>query len=663
MILKRFLGEIMSELGFITHEQLKESLDKQRDLFEQKTLPEFLQRDKLVREARMATDADTTPMLGEILKDMGFASDKQLERALKQQDSFVDVYKTIGSEKLGTAVEIISIINSTLNLAEVLSHLMRHANRVTNSVSSSLMLLDQDTNELVFSVPTGPKSDKLVDIRLPSGEGIAGWVAETEQYALVPDVSEDERFFSGIDKLTGLKTKSILCVPLKAKSKLIGVLEVINKADGSVFAEEDALLLSIFASQAAMAIENARLYGELKDRLEEEVEMQKKLAETEKLSALGRLAAGLAHDFNNILGAIMGYAEMALFEIPKKNLARQSMEQILVASHRAKDLVNQILAFTRQSEQAHKPILLSAIIKEVSTLLRASIPSSIEIIQNIQTDASTMMADPTQIHQVLMNLCTNAHHSMRKKGGSLKISLSAVELDNHKAAQHTDLSPGAYLRLSVGDTGHGMDAKTLERAFEPYFTTKEKELGTGMGLAVVQGIVKSHRGAISIQSEPGKGTTIDILFPRIEKAVSVETKEAILAEAEEIGDLPGGNERILFVDDEAPLADIGKHMLERLGYSVVAKTCPKEALETFTEKPGDFNLVITDMTMPHMNGDMFAGKIMQIRSDIPVILCTGYSDLINKEKALERDIKDFLMKPHSIKDLATTIRRVLDKAS
>ena len=191
----------MSELGFITHEQLKESLDKQRNLFEQKTLPEFLQRDKLIREARMATDADTTPMLGEILKDMGFASDKQLEHALKQQDSFVDVYKTIGSEKLGTAVEIISIINSTLNLAEVLSHLMRHANRVTNSVSSSLMLLDQDTNELVFSVPTGPKSNKLVDIRLPSGEGIAGWVAETEQYALVPDVSEDERFFSGIDKL------------------------------------------------------------------------------------------------------------------------------------------------------------------------------------------------------------------------------------------------------------------------------------------------------------------------------------------------------------------------------------------------------------------------------------------------------------------------------
>jgi signal transduction histidine kinase/ActR/RegA family two-component response regulator len=652
MILKKFIGEIMRDLGFITKEQLSESLQEQKKLLEKKSLPEFLQRDRLIREARLAKEADTAPQLGQILKDMGFATDHQIARALEHQEGFVDVYKAIGSEKLGISVEIISMINSTLNVAEVLSHLMRHANRVTGSVSSTLMLLDPITNELVFCIPTGPKSDHLIDIRIPSGEGIAGWVAETGQYTLVSDVKKDPRFYPDIDKMTGLKTKSILCVPLKAKSKLIGVLEVINKTDGTVFNDQDAILLSIFASQAAMAIENARLYGELKDRLDEEREMRKKLAESEKFGALGQLASGLAHDFNNILGAIMGYVEMALYELPGKSSIHQSMEQVLIASHRAKALVRQILAFSRQSDQARKPILLGAIINEVSALLRASTPSNIELIQDIQIESSAMLADPTQIHQVLMNLCTNAHHAMKDTGGKLAISLTTLELDADNVSDYPDLSPGNYLKLSVEDVGKGMDADTLERAFEPYFTTKEKDVGTGMGLAVVQGIVRSHGGAISIQSEPGYGTVIDILFPEIEQKVS--------ARKEQIEPLPEGNERILFVDDEEPLVDIGKNMLERLGYDVTAATCPKEALAAFSEAPEAFNLVITDMTMPYMNGDAFAGKLLKIRPDIPVILCTGHSELINKEKALALEIKDFLMKPHTIRDLANTIRRVLD---
>jgi len=652
MILKKFLGEIMRELGFITKDQLDESLRQQQRIFARKTLPEFLQRDRLIREARMAKEADTAPRLGQILKEMGFATDHQLAKALQEQQSFVDVYKVIGSEKLGVAVEIISMINSTLNVAEVLSHLMRHANRVTGSVSSTLMLLDPDTNELVFSVPTGPKSDTLIDIRIPSGEGIAGWVAETGQYTLVSDVNKDPRFYPEVDKMTGLETKTILCVPLKAKSKRIGVLEVINKADGTVFTEQDAILLSIFASQAAMAIENARLYGELKDRLEEEREMQKKLAETEKFGALGQLASGLAHDFNNILGAIMGYVEMALYELPEKASARRSMEQVLLASHRAKDLVRQILAFSRQNDPERKPILLSSIIKEACNRLRASIPSNIEIVQNIQTDSTAMLADPTQIHQVLMNLGTNAQHAMMDKGGTLEITLTPALIGLDKNSDYPDLLPGKYLKLSIRDSGQGMDGKTLERAFDPYFTTKEKDVGTGMGLAVVQGIVKSHKGAISIQSEPGRGTRIDILFPGIEIEVLPEKKE--------LEELPSGDERILFVDDEELLVDIGKHMLELLGYRVVANTCPHDALLNFQEAPEGFDLVITDLTMPEMNGDTFAGKLMEIRSDIPVILCAGHRDLINKEKALSMGIKDFLMKPHTIRDLAKTIRRVLD---
>ena len=653
MILKKLLGEILRELGFITKNELTESLRRQREHFERQALPEFLQRNKVVREARLAKEAHATPMLGEIILNMGFATDDQIKKALNEQDNFLDLYKSIGSEKLGIAVEIISIINSTLNLAEVLSHLMRHANRVTNSESSTLMLLDEETNELVFSVPTGPNSGILTDIRIPYGTGIAGWVAENEQYVLVPDVGEDSRFYPEIDKMTGLETKSILCVPLKSKSKLIGVLEVINKEDGSAFTLEDAMLLSLFASQAAMAIENARLYGELEDRLEEEREMQKALAESEKLSALGQLSSGLAHDFNNILAAIMGYVEMAMYEIPKTNIARQSLDQVLIASHRAKDLVRQILAFNRRSERVHKPVRLSAVVKEVLSLVRASIPSTIKIVQHLKSDSSVIMADTTQIHQVLMNLCTNAHHSMRESGGTLEISLRDFRLTKKDISTYPDLAPGAYLKLSVRDTGHGMDPQTLQKAFEPYFTTKEKEVGTGMGLAVVQGIVKNHNGTINVKSAPGKGTTIDVLFPKIEAVVKPEDENSV--------EVLGGMESILFVDDEEPLIDIGENMLKQLGYTVVAKSCPKEALKVFQKDPKRFDLVITDMTMPNMTGDLLAGKLMAIRSDIPIILCTGHSDLITQERVRELGIKGFLLKPHSMQDLAASVRNVLNQ--
>ena len=654
MVLKKLLGEVMRELGFITKEELNESLSQQRDHFEKKALPEFLQRNKVVREARLAKEAHDTPMLGQIMLDMGFATDDQISKALQEQGSFLEIYKSIGSEKLGIAVEIISIINSTLNLAEVLSNLMRHANRVTNSVSSTLMLLDEETNELVFSVPTGPNSEILTDIRIPYGTGIAGWVAKNEHYVLVPDVRTDSRFYPEIDKMTGIETKSILCVPLKSKSKLIGVLEVINKEDGSTFTPEDAMLLSIFASQAAMAIENARLYGELEERLEEERQMRKVLTETEKLSALGQLSSGLAHDFNNILAAIMGYVEMAMYEIPKTNIARQSLDQVLIASHRAKDLVRQILAFNRRSERVHKPILFSAIVKEVLSLVRASIPSTIKIDKHLESsEDSVIMADATQIHQVLMNLCTNAHHSMRESGGMLEITLTDLEQTEQDALKQPELIPGTYLKLSVKDTGHGMDPQTVRKAFDPYFTTKEKEVGTGMGLAVVQGIVKNHSGTIRVKSEPGKGTVIDVLFPKIEATVIPEDGKVV--------EILGGAEKILFVDDEEPLVDIGQNMLEQLGYSVVAKSCPKEALKIFKESPESFNLVITDMTMPAMTGDLLAGELMAIRPNIPIILCTGHSDLITHERINELGIKDFLLKPHSIQDLAASIRKVLDQ--
>ncbi len=269
MILKQLLGKILTDMGFVTTKQLEQAIQRQRKIYEEKALPERLQRGKLVSEARMTAFADTTPLLGQILTDMGIITEEQLKEALEEQDKPAEIYKSLDTEKLGTAIETGYIVNSTLNLAGVLTLIMRYVNRVTNSVASTLMLVDDNTGELIFSVPTGPKADQLTDIRLPSGKGIAGWVAKHEQHVLVPDVKKDSRFYPEIDRRSGFETKSILCVPLKAKAKLIGVLEAINKVDGGAFTEEDAILLSIFAYQAAVAIENARLYDELKDQMGE----------------------------------------------------------------------------------------------------------------------------------------------------------------------------------------------------------------------------------------------------------------------------------------------------------------------------------------------------------------------------------------------------------
>jgi signal transduction histidine kinase/ActR/RegA family two-component response regulator len=651
MTIKKLLGETLIDMGFVTRQQIDKALQRQKKRFQKKPLPERLQRAELVSEARLAPGK--TPLLGQILTDLGFITEEQIDKALEEQDKTLELYNTLENKKLGTVIEIGSIVNSTLNLAEVLALIMKYANQVTNSRASTLMLLDDETGELVFSVPTGPKAGELTDIRIPSGEGIAGWVAENEQPVLVPNVREDPRFYQGIDKISGLETKSILCVPLKAKTRLIGVLEVINKDDGSAFTKEDALLLSIFAHQAAVAIENARLYGELKDQIKEARQMQTKLASSEKFQALGQMASGVAHDFNNILSGIMGYAEMALYDIPEKSRARKSIEQVLKASNRAEGLVKQILAFSRQSDQERKPIQVHHIVKEALKLVRVSLPTTIDIRQNISTHGTTVLADPTQIHQILMNLCTNAHHAMREKGGVLEVSLAPVELDKTEVDDYPDLKPGSYLKLSISDTGDGMDSSTMQRIFDPYFTTKEKGVGIGMGLSVVHGIVKRHNGAIKVFSKPGKGTTFHVLLPRIEKEIEYKT--------EALEPLALGKERILFVDDEKALIDLGKQMLERLGYKVVSRTSSVEALEAFRANPHKFDLVITDMTMPNMTGDELAEKIMAIRTDTPIILCTGFSERITEEQAKKMGIREFVMKPLVMSDLAKTVRRVLDK--
>ncbi len=382
--------------------------------------------------------------------------------------------------------------------------------------------------------------------------------------------------------------------------------------------------------------------------------LEVRLNQNQKMDAIGTLAGGIAHDFNNILAAIMGNVELAQFDIEDDNPVGKCLDQILKASYRAKDLVMQILDFSRQSKVDRRAIQVKPIIQEALKLLRASLPSTIEIRTSITPEVCPVLADSTQIHQVLINLCTNAKHAMAEKGGVLMVGLQPRELDADNSDDYPDLEPGRYLELSISDTGYGMDAEIQKRIFDPYFTTKEKHVGTGMGLSVVHGIVKSYGGSICVESNKKVGTIFKVLFPIVENMENVQ--------GQTVAHLPTGKERILFVDDERVLADIGKEMLERLGYSVAASTGPNEALEVFKIQPDAFDLVITDMTMPRMTGDMLAKEIMQIRTDIPILLCSGFSEIMNVDKANSIGIKDFLMKPLAIQELAYNVRKAIDEA-
>ncbi|HPI94472.1 MAG TPA: Cache 3/Cache 2 fusion domain-containing protein [Deltaproteobacteria bacterium] len=392
--------------------------------------------------------------------------------------------------------------------------------------------------------------------------------------------------------------------------------------------------------------------SERKKAEEEKKKLQDQLFQAQKMESMGTFAGGIAHDFNNILSAIIGYAELARDNINHSESVLDDLNEVLKAGDRARDLAKQILTFSRMTETEYSPIALRSVIDESLRMLRSVIPTTIEIRRDL-ADSGLIMSDPTQIHQVMMNLCTNAVHAMGEKGGLLEVSLHEVFIDGDSRGHDLDLIAGPYLRLSVRDTGQGMAPEVMEKMFEPYFTTKELGRGTGLGLALVHGITKSHGGSIRCTSAPGEGTTFEIFFPEIQSG----KRQTGLSEKE---DLPVGTERILYVDDEPVLAELARKMLGTLGYQVVAVTSSVDACELFGRDPEGFDLVITDMTMPGMTGDRLAQRLMEIRRDIPVILCTGYSEYISEEKARDIGVRKFIMKPLNMSVLATAVRKALD---
>jgi signal transduction histidine kinase len=391
------------------------------------------------------------------------------------------------------------------------------------------------------------------------------------------------------------------------------------------------------------------LEAEIAERKRTEEENEKltaQLLQSQKMEAIGTLAGGIAHDFNNILASIIGFTELALEEAPQGSSIKNDLEEVLIAGNRAKELVQQILAFARKSEKKTQPVRLNDIVTEALKLLRPSTPTTIEIKQHLYA-TENIMGNSSQLNQVVMNLCTNAIHSLKKTGGTLEIFLRSLIINNDPK-----FSDGEYAELTVSDNGPGIDPAIIDRIFEPYFTSKDVGEGSGMGLAMVKGIIESYRGHIEVKSEPGVKTSFVIRLP----VVAEENLEV----ANSLEDAPPGTEHILLVDDEPPIARIGRRLLENLGYSVVMRTSSYEALELFKEKPDAFDLIITDMTMPYMTGDKLSIEIRKIRRDIPIILCTGYSNRIDEEGTKEIDINAFIYKPFTRHDLAKTVRDVLD---
>ena len=498
----------------------------------------------------------------------------------------------------------------------------------------------------------------LLDIKMPQMDGyeVCERLKENEDTKHIPILMITAIKTDPKDLVMGLESgaDAYLAKPID-ESILIAQVRTalrVKEAEDQLRSQKDLLEQMVLARTAELTKANEQLEKKINEHHQAQKEknrVEAQLIQSQKMEAIGTLAGGIAHDFNNILTSILGYSELAKIRTHKGDDVTSELDQIHKSGNRAKALVKQIVTVGRRQDQEQRPIQLRYVVNEALKLLRAALPSTIEIQEAISKDTSIIHADPNQMHQVVMNLCTNAGHAMREKGGILEVKLKNVSITEPEM----DLKPGPYLRLTVKDTGYGMKPEVTNRIFEPYFTTKEIGDGTGLGLSVVHSIVVTHGGEIIVDSKPGEGSTFHVYFPRTEEPEKI-------AETKTEEPLPTGTERILFVDDEPTLLEMVRQILEQLGYEVVTANGSDEALELFNKEPDRFDLVITDMTMPKMTGIELAKELLNTRPHTPIILCSGSIDQALKGKATAVGIREFMAKPISVRSTAQTVRKVLD---
>jgi PAS domain S-box-containing protein len=532
----------------------------------------------------------------------------------KTPPPFVDQDREIGTILASYSCEALRAVRATEQLRESEARFRK----ILDTIPTGIIIVDAETRHIVYVNPTA-----------------AGMVG------------------SDPSTITGKVCHEVLCSSLVGCCTMDPEKEMdqgertLLTADG----REVTVLKSVSRTSLAGRECFLESFIDLSEQLRAEADKKKleaQLRQSQKMEALGTLAGGIAHDFNNILSAVLGYSELGLQDLddPDHPLYAK-LKAINHAGHRARDLVEQILAFSRMQEQLQAPIRVAPIVKEAIKLLRSSLPASIQVKVQIKADRP-VLGDPTQIHQIIMNLCTNAYHAMQAFGGVMEVALEPVSAD---ALDALDLPTGQYLMLTVADTGSGISPTIIDRIFEPYFTTKDKGKGTGLGLAVVHGIVKRHGGEISVESRVGEGTRFTIFLP-------VSGDEAVENGIHPVS-LPRGTEHVLLVDDEEDLVVIGSEMLQRLGYRVTAMTASADALEAFKQDPFRFDIVVTDYNMPGLTGDQMAKEMLSIRRDTPVIVCTGFSEVFDQKRAQAIGIRQILMKPVTMQGLAHALREVL----
>jgi len=505
----------------------------------------------------------------------------------------------------------------------------------------SLYLLEENGLRLVHSIVAG-HTPEFIPFPLP-GDSVFKTILEKGQPLLVRNI-EDENIYlpSG---WPGYSNESFLAFPIKQDSGTpIGVITLHNKQTPP-FVDQDKEIGAILSSYCCETIRAINAFQESKKK-------ERQLQQAQKMEAIGTLAGGIAHDFNNILSGIIGYAELAKMDIGANEKAQKNIAQVMNGARRAGEIVSQILTFSRHAESEMRPLKIYLIVKEAVKFLRSSIPSTIHIIEDV--DAKDMvLADATQIHQVVMNLGTNAYHAMRDSGGTLSIFLRKTKL-SREDLEEGGVS-GEYLALQIKDTGCGIDENVMERIFDPYFTTKEVSQGTGLGLAVVGSIVKKHNGMIKIHSRVGKGTVVDVFFPVFNNTLDKCTKPDYSIEK------LGGTEHILFIDDEQGILDSTQQMLSNMGYTVSGFADGISAFKAFAKEPEAFDLVITDMSMPNMDGRLLSKKILSLKKNIPIILCTGFHETFTEQGAVKMGIRRYFHKPVPIQTLTLAIRKELDR--
>jgi signal transduction histidine kinase/ActR/RegA family two-component response regulator len=416
-------------------------------------------------------------------------------------------------------------------------------------------------------------------------------------------------------------------------------------------------VVEFFTKDARLAdVEIIPLFSAIGTHIGQYIERQRleeQYRQSQKMEAVGTLAGGIAHDFNNILTAISGYCELARLELPGEHSAHTHLQAVQQGATRATELVRQIMTFSRRQEQARRPLRLEVIVKEAIQLLRATIPATIEIKSDCAPDTPRILADATSIHQVLVNLGTNASHAMKGRSGVIEINVEGVDVCADFAEAHPGLREGKFVRLTLSDTGHGMSAATISRIFEPFFTTKPPGEGTGLGLSVVHGIVQAHEGAVFVYSQPGQGTKFQLYFPAHVCSDAEKTPATPAA-------IPRGNgQQVLYVEDEGPLGHMGRKLLERLNYSVEVHSNPATALSAFQTDPGSYSMVVTDLTMPTMTGLELGREIIKLRPGLPMILMTGYAGSLDPEQARADGFCELLLKPLSLETLGNAVDRAL----